>query len=402
MKKFISVLLALTLAVSCLAGCGKSESAPEETPAAEATATPAPEESAAPSAMETMMAEAYATYAPETVVMTINGEDVTWERYFSWIYSVYRQLNNYYGITDMSQELAEGVTCADYIKNYAEDMCAQYAMINVKAVELGCTMSDEDKELMEAAIQADADEYYGGDVQAMFDYLASLYITEDHYRYMNVASILFYSIFEHYMGKNASNLAEEDVINYANDNGIFHAKHILIKTVDDTNQPLDEDTVAEKRAQAEALLAELQAVPAEELEEKFDALMQEKSEDPGSTAYPDGYYFTSGEMVPAFEEATAALEAGQLSGIVESNYGYHIIYRPAMHGDDVYSFNSDGSPYTLRSVAADALFANITDEWVKELEIEYVNGFDTLDLAAMLTLPAAEQTQADAAGDETP
>ena len=43
MKKFISVLLALTLAVSCLAGCGKSESAPEETPAAEATATPAPE-----------------------------------------------------------------------------------------------------------------------------------------------------------------------------------------------------------------------------------------------------------------------------------------------------------------------------------------------------------------------
>jgi parvulin-like peptidyl-prolyl isomerase len=55
--------------------------------------------------------------------------------------------------------------------------------------------------------------------------------------------------------------------------------------------------------------------------------MTANTEDPGVASYPDGYLFQSGEMVAEFEDATAALEIGQVSGIVETTYGYHIIYR---------------------------------------------------------------------------
>ena len=37
--------------------------------------------------------------------------------------------------------------------------------------------------------------------------------------------------------------------------------------------------------------------------------------------------FTRGKMVPAFEEAAFTLPVGQMSGVVETQFGYHLIYR---------------------------------------------------------------------------
>ena len=55
--------------------------------------------------------------------------------------------------------------------------------------------------------------------------------------------------------------------------------------------------------------------------------MNQYSEDTGLEANPDGYVFTSGQMVEPFEEGTRALDYGQISDIVESDYGFHIILR---------------------------------------------------------------------------
>ncbi len=59
----------------------------------------------------------------------------------------------------------------------------------------------------------------------------------------------------------------------------------------------------------------------------FDALVKEYGEDPGMQTNPDGYVFTSGEMVPTFEEGAKALEPGEISKPILSEYGYHIIKR---------------------------------------------------------------------------
>ena len=63
----------------------------------------------------------------------------------------------------------------------------------------------------------------------------------------------------------------------------------------------------------------------------FDKLAAELSEDPGSKA-DSGYLPPSpkGRFVPAFDSAGWALQPGQVSGLVETPFGYHIIKRPSL------------------------------------------------------------------------
>jgi parvulin-like peptidyl-prolyl isomerase len=74
------------------------------------------------------------------------------------------------------------------------------------------------------------------------------------------------------------------------------------------------------RQKAEDLLKRVRAG------EDFAALAKEFSEDPGSRAQGgDLGWFSRGEMVKEFEDAAFALKEGEVSGIVESPFGYHII-----------------------------------------------------------------------------
>lgn len=89
-----------------------------------------------------------------------------------------------------------------------------------------------------------------------------------------------------------------------------HARHILIAGQDDA-----------ARAKAEKLLAELRAGA------DFAALAREHSADPGSAAKGgDLGFFPKGKMVPAFEKAAFALKkSGDLSPVVQTPFGFHII-----------------------------------------------------------------------------
>ena len=97
------------------------------------------------------------------------------------------------------------------------------------------------------------------------------------------------------------------------------AKHILISTLDENGNPLSDDKKAELKKVVDDIYNQIKKGA------DFDALMNEFSEDPGIAAYPDGYVFTKGEMVPEFEDAAFALSVGQVSEPVLSTYGYHII-----------------------------------------------------------------------------
>jgi peptidyl-prolyl cis-trans isomerase D len=95
------------------------------------------------------------------------------------------------------------------------------------------------------------------------------------------------------------------------------ASHILLTVASGAS---DADK-AKVREQAQALLDELHKSPA-----RFAELAKAKSQDPGSAAKGgDLGFFARGSMVKPFEDAAFALAKGQISDLVESEFGYHII-----------------------------------------------------------------------------
>lgn len=95
------------------------------------------------------------------------------------------------------------------------------------------------------------------------------------------------------------------------------ASHILL-TVPSGASAADKAKIKEK---AQALLAELRKAPA-----RFAELAKANSQDPGSASKGgDLDFFTRGTMVKPFEDAAFALEKGQISDLVESEFGFHII-----------------------------------------------------------------------------
>lgn len=96
--------------------------------------------------------------------------------------------------------------------------------------------------------------------------------------------------------------------------------HILLTTRDlTTNQELPEDKNKAQRGLAEALLKRARAG------EDFGKLAKEFSQDPGSKERGGEYVFARGQMALEFETAAFSLRPGQISDVVSTKFGYHII-----------------------------------------------------------------------------
>lgn len=93
------------------------------------------------------------------------------------------------------------------------------------------------------------------------------------------------------------------------------ASHILIK--------VEPDAKEEDKAAALKKIKDVQGKLKEGA--KFDALAKEYSEGPSKDKGGDLGYFRRGQMVKPFEEKAFALKPGEVSDIVETQFGYHLI-----------------------------------------------------------------------------
>ena len=110
------------------------------------------------------------------------------------------------------------------------------------------------------------------------------------------------------------------------------ASHILVKA--DKDAPRAEREKA--RAKAEALLAEVKKDPS-----KFAEIAKKNSDDEGSAVKGgDLDFFGRGAMVKPFEDAAFGLKAGEISGVVESDFGYHVIQLNAVRGGEKKSLDA--------------------------------------------------------------
>ena len=95
------------------------------------------------------------------------------------------------------------------------------------------------------------------------------------------------------------------------------ASHILIAAAKDA--PVADR--AKAKAQADALLTDVRKNPS-----TFAEVAKKNSQDPGSAVSGgDLDFFARGAMVKPFEDAAFAMKKGDISDVVESDFGYHII-----------------------------------------------------------------------------
>ncbi|MDT8998057.1 SurA N-terminal domain-containing protein [Paucibacter sp. APW11] len=135
------------------------------------------------------------------------------------------------------------------------------------------------------------------------------------------------------------------------------ASHILIKA--DKSAPADER--AKAKARAEALLAEARKNPA-----GFAELARKNSQDEGSAARGgDLDFFPRGAMVKPFEDAAYVLKQGELSPVIESDFGYHVIQLTGIRGGDKKSFESVRADIEqeVRKQKAQAAYAGLAEQF---------------------------------------
>lgn len=387
MKKITALLLVLCLALLCLTGCGNShvESySDEEIAAAEQAAAEAAE-----------AADPKNAYAADTVVATVNGSEITWDEYFYWLDNYRMSVENSFGtITDWSALNAyyTANTNEEVVRIMAQNDVLYYHMVLAEAEARGLSPAPED---VEAQVLTDIDLAVGNgdgvlseEENTQFDaYIESAGIDRDLYtritRELLTEQALYNDITAAY--------TEDEALAWGAEQGYMNAKHILLLTVDETTrEALTEDEIAAAKATAEELYAQLSEayVPADEDNSAFlalyDELMMANSQDSGLATNPGGYVFLPGQMVTAFEEAVLALDENyELSGVVESEYGYHIILRQPVTADAVLGQNVYGESVTLMQAGMSEKFNAEMNELSLAAEIVWTEGFETLSMAEL-------------------
>lgn len=321
MKRWCSVLLAAAMALSVLAGCSQQKDTERD---GETAAQP------------TIFYDI--TGIPQDqIVMTVGESEVPAELYFYWLSYVCSSLEyniqyayHYYGQNEECIDTETGavdwsatyggVPLMDQAREQAEQMVRHYMAIEQLAQEQGASLTEEDRTAMDTMFQSTVTDV-GGEEEFM-GYLQMLGIKRSTFDRISAASYLY----EHLLAQVLNESSELYLTDEDYDTLAVYADHILIATLDqETGENLAPDVVLQKYAQAEELLEQIRA--AQDPVSCFQELADQYSEDTGRETNPTGYIYTEDTMVPEFESAAQQLQPGEISDIVQSDYGFHIILR---------------------------------------------------------------------------
>ncbi|GMQ62459.1 peptidylprolyl isomerase [Vallitalea maricola] len=299
-NKLISVCLVLAMATVMFAGCSKGKATDNKD-------------------------------TETKVVATINGEhNVILGEVNLRLRQIEAQYEGMFGPDVWDQQLEDNKTVVDIAKENALFSAESSNILALVAKEKGVEISDEDAKNNEKSAEEFLNKY---EEQFGKDKMAEDGITLDVVKKLLEQQTLTQALFEQEMKDYE---ADEEELNalldqsqeykgYQENGYDYYAKqvrvrHILLITTDDAGQPLPEDKKAEVKTKAEEVLAKVKAG------EDFEALVKEYSEDPGSKDKGGEYTFGRGSnFAPEFTEVSFSMEPGDVSELVETSFGYHII-----------------------------------------------------------------------------
>jgi parvulin-like peptidyl-prolyl isomerase len=229
-----------------------------------------------------------ATTAPtaspvEGIAALVNGQPISTEEYERQV----EQVEAFFEQEGLDVESDQGRERLAQARRQVLEQMIDQELIRQAAVEMGISISDEE---LESSIEGIIEQSGGED--GFNESLQATGTTYDDFRQMLLDQLLSEAVYSS-VTASISSVAEQ-----------VHARHILLPT----------------RERADEVLARLQAG------EDFAYLAREYSEDISSRETGgDMGFFPRGVMPPEVEEVAFGLEAGDMSGIVESQFGFHVI-----------------------------------------------------------------------------
>ncbi len=239
------------------------------------------------------------------VVMTVNGEAIHAAEISLVMQRIGSQMQQRGGEVDQQQ-----------LVQAAQQQVVDTKLLAQEARERGVTLPEDHVEKIMAQIQQQA-----GGAEALEQALLQGGMTMDGFKQSIVEGELARAMVSEEVGADIE-VSEEEIASFYESNSErfvnpeeVHARHILIKSPADATESEIED--ARKRAEA----ARQRALDGED----FATLAEEISEGPSAVRGGDLGFFSQERMVPAFGEAAFAMEPGEISDIVKTQFGFHVI-----------------------------------------------------------------------------
>ena len=364
MKKIIALLLAMTMVFClCLVSCNKENAeANEETPV----------ENAYADYLDGVLEEFVAkTELDNEILATAGGFPVSAANVRYTTMALRGPSPEETGIEDPDAE--------------AEKFYKETSVLLEYASKNNVQLTDKDVTTIKAAVT-------GMQLQLGEEYektFAESPFTEFFYYFQtSVLQTLYSRIYEDALADRESEMAKkalEETLKVFEEDEYVRAKHILIMFPDGEGEDgeMTDEQKAATLAKANEVLDKVNAMA--DISE-FDALIKEYNEDPGMESNPNGYYFTKGQMVAPFEESAYSLGEGETSGLVETNYGYHILLKlplndEAIYDSEVYSNSFGTALYDEIMAGMDNIAVEYAENHDARIE-DFLKEYDELIAAA--------------------
>ncbi len=328
MKRMISVVAIGAMTGALLAGCGNKDTAGGD--------------------------------AAKDVAVTMEQGSISMGEARLYAYVMKSQYEAYYGSSIWDMEVEDGKTFGDSMKGMITEQLAQMIVLNSQAEEYGVSLSDEDNEAVEEYVE-NFKTNIGEDVMEKEG------ITEDDVRAVVQQSTLAGYVYQAMLDAEEVELTDEEKAGAT----CIKVQHVLISTTDTTKKDAEGNNVDMTDEEKEAYQAEQRAKAEEALArakngEDFKALADEYSSENAGFEFSfdkNGYdpvNMTS--MVEPFYTAAWALGEGEISELVESQYGYHIIKCVSLNDEEATQVSIKTAEDSKKTTSLDEKLNKLMDE----------------------------------------
>ncbi len=255
--------------------------------------------------------------------ITLDGVSVSMDEANFYTYIMKSQYESYYGTEIWDMEVEEGKTFGDSMKEMVNDALVQMLIMNSKAEEYGVSLSSEDNTSITEYI-----ENFKANVGE--EEMAAQGITEAVIKSVIEKSYIASYTYDAMMAQEEVELSDDAKADAA----CVRVQHILISTTETITQDADGNNIdmtadeAKEYKDQQKLLAETVLAKAKAGEDFQELANEYTAENAGFEFAFDKNGFDPvnySYMVEPFYKASWELGEGEISDLVESEYGYHII-----------------------------------------------------------------------------